>query len=109
MAAIGNGQGGSILDKGTIFLARQVNDRQFVPLQKHQDVVIHRIQFLKITNYIPHAAGHQISLLLQVPSDLVKCPSQSHNQSIYLSITELLLELLLGTSHSPQAERKDLP
>lgn len=108
MAAVRNGLGGSVLGKGTIFLARQINDRQFVPLQEHQDVVIHRIQFLKITNYIPHAAGHQISLLLEVPSHLVKWPSQSHNQSIYLSIRELLLELLPGTSHSPQAERKDL-
>lgn len=39
---------------------------EFVPLQKQQDIVIHRIQFLKITNYTPRAAGHQISLLLEV-------------------------------------------
>lgn len=39
---------------------------EFVLLQKQQDIVIHRIQFLKITNYTPRAAGHQISLLLEV-------------------------------------------
>lgn len=66
MVARGKGLDGSILTKGTIFLARQVNDTGFVPLQKHQDIVIHRITFLKITNYTPHAVGHQISLLLEV-------------------------------------------
>lgn len=34
--------------------------------QKHQDAVIHRIQLWEITNYIPHAVGLQLSLLLEV-------------------------------------------
>lgn len=55
-----NGLGGSIPSKGTVFLVRQVNDTGFGPLQKHQAAVIHRIQVLEITNYIPHAVGHQL-------------------------------------------------
>lgn len=62
MVAIGSGLDGSILSKGTVFLVRQVNDTRFVPLQGHQDTVTHRIHFLKVTNCILHAVGHQISL-----------------------------------------------
>lgn len=66
---------------------------QFVPPRKHQDIVIHRIQFLKITNYILCAVGHQISLLLEVCHLIwLIYPSQCNNQSIYLSVMVAAIE-----------------
>lgn len=53
-----NGLDGSVPGKGMVFLVRQVNDTGLGPLQKHQGAVIHRIEVLEITNYIPHAVGH---------------------------------------------------
>lgn len=82
-----DGLDGSIPSKGTVFLVRQVNDTGFVTLQKHQGAVIHRIQGLEMTNYIPHAAGHQPSLLLAVCHLIWLNPSQGNNQSMYLSIS----------------------
>lgn len=54
--------------------------------QKHQDAVIHRIQVWEITNYIPHAVGHQLSLLLEVCHQIWLNTLLCNDQSIYLSI-----------------------
>lgn len=81
-----NGLDDSIPSKGTVLLVRQVDDTGFGPLQKHQDAVIHRIQVLEITNYIPRAVGHQLSLLLEVCHLIRLNTLLCNHQSIYLSI-----------------------